>query len=487
MAAYKRKRGQSIGPWKLVATLGRGGNAEVWQATRNDGINAALKILYNTNPHQEPYKRFRAEVKVVGSLEAQPGILPLIDSHIPERPTPESPAWLAMPIAVPIIEALRTESSLETVVEAVAVIAETLVALAEGNVFHRDIKPGNLYRYGDQWVIGDFGLASYPDKEALTAKGKKLGPLFFLADEMIASPAEANPAPSDVFALAKTLWVLATGQNFPPQGEQRTDVPPLTISGNVAHPRAYLLDSLIERATSHIPERRPVMNEVAAELRAWLASPVETTVPQDFAALAARITAIVQPVGRGEQVKEQRRVLLREQGSRIIQRLQQKLGPLADELERVVPEGRGLSPITIPLAACKPREHRDAVVRKGCCAVGEVQGVRVKLWSGMGIELSSDDDRLYIAAAHIVSPSISERDANISPPYQAPLHVIRIRNLEYRVVWCAHRWVPLNSAQQEQAIDLLFDELVRYFPYALQWFTGTLEHRYSLKSKARSS
>jgi hypothetical protein len=475
MAAYRRKRGQRIGPWKLVATLGRGGNAEVWRADRNDGVNAALKILYNTNPHQEPYKRFRAEVKVVESLRAQPGILPLIDSHIPERPTHQSPAWLAMPVAVPILKALGREPTLETVVEAVATISETLAALAGRYVFHRDIKPGNLYRYGESWVIGDFGLASYPDKEALTAKGKKLGPLFFLADEMIANPVEADPAPADVFALAKTLWVLATGQNFPPQGEQRTDVPPLTISGNVAHPRAYLLDSLIERATSHIPERRPTMNEVAAELRAWLAPPVETTIPRDLAALAARVTAVVQPLGRGEQAKEQRRALLSEQGSRIMRSLEQKIGPLADELARVVP-GAGLSRGTIPLAACKPRGHNDAVVREGCCAVAEVQAVRVKLWSGMGIELPSDDDRLYIAAAHVIRPAVSERDADIPPPYQAPLHVIRIRSFEYRVVWWDHRWVPLNSAQQEQAIDLLFDGLVRHFPYALQWFTGTLEH-----------
>jgi serine/threonine protein kinase len=90
--------------------------------------------------------------------------------------------------------------------------------LADKNVSHRDVKPGNLYSFEGRWTIGDFGLVSYPNKEALTAEGKTLGPQHFLAPEMISNPRHADGTKADVYSPAKTLWVLATGQNYPPPG-----------------------------------------------------------------------------------------------------------------------------------------------------------------------------------------------------------------------------------------------------------------------------
>lgn len=478
MARYRRKKGQRIGPWKLLSTLGSGGNAEVWRATGNDGTSAALKILYNTKLHDEPYRRFKAEVKVVQNLGDQSGILPLINYNVPDNPSQQYPAWLAMPIATPILKALGSEPRLETVVDAVATMADTLTSLALRRVFHRDIKPGNLYRYGENWVIGDFGLASYPDKEALTTSGKKLGPLYFLADEMISNPNEADPALADVYALAKTLWVLATGQNFPPQGELRTDVRGLTISGNVAHSRAYLLDNLIQSATRHDPKQRPSMGEVANELRAWLAPPVRTSIPESLTNVAARITAVIEPAGRSKKIKEQARAALNVQGQRVLERLEEKLHPLAVQLATLVPNVE-LKSSTIPIGACKPREDRSAVIRVGRCVVASGPDILVNMWCGMGIELPSDEGKLYLAAAHVLRPPISEHKVKLKQPFLAPLHVVRIGSFEHRVIWSDHRWVPVNSAQEEQAIDFLFNELVRHLPYALEWFAAALEERYS--------
>src|SRR5690349_21560249 len=96
----------NVKPWKLIEFLGKGGNAEVWRAFRDDGANVALKILNSKNPDSEPYKRFQAEISILRSLGAQPGILPLIDSFLPSQPSVQNPAWLAMPVAIPIVEAL---------------------------------------------------------------------------------------------------------------------------------------------------------------------------------------------------------------------------------------------------------------------------------------------------------------------------------------------------------------------------------------------
>jgi serine/threonine protein kinase len=119
-----------------------------------------------------------------------------------------------MPVATPLTEVLEKETELAIVVDAVATFAETLIDLAGKGISHRDIKPGNLFRFQDKWVIGDFGIADYPEKEALTEQGKKLGPLHFMAPEMLENPDTADGNLADVYSLAKTLWVLAAGQNF---------------------------------------------------------------------------------------------------------------------------------------------------------------------------------------------------------------------------------------------------------------------------------
>ena len=46
---------------------------------------------------------------------------------------------------------------------------------------------------------------------------------------MISNPAGADSHPADVYALGKTLWVLATGQTYPPEGPQPAGVPGLAI------------------------------------------------------------------------------------------------------------------------------------------------------------------------------------------------------------------------------------------------------------------
>lgn len=182
-----------------------------------------------------------------------------------------------MPISVPIRDALTQNYDLVTVVHAIYQIAVALANLAEKhNISHRDIKPDNLFQYHDKWVIGDFGLVSIPDTETLTEDGRRLGPANFLAPEMIEHANKADGKAADVYSLAKTLFVLAVNKdNYPPPGEQRRDRPDELLSHHVSHPRAYILDRLIERATRTNPIDRPTMLEFSDELSAWLISPTE--------------------------------------------------------------------------------------------------------------------------------------------------------------------------------------------------------------------
>src|SRR5207245_2090554 len=99
-------------------------------------------------PESERYKRFGDEQEQHRALGTRQGILPLLDCYLPKNPTRDSPAWLSTPVARPVKEVLGTQAKLETVVEAVACIAETLASLEdERQLYHRDLKPNNLFFY----------------------------------------------------------------------------------------------------------------------------------------------------------------------------------------------------------------------------------------------------------------------------------------------------------------------------------------------------
>ena len=76
--------GAKIGPWTLVQELGSGGNGEVWEATR-DGETRALKLLKKLKG--EPLDRFLREVKTQLACTDDPGVLPIVDSYLPEQPS----------------------------------------------------------------------------------------------------------------------------------------------------------------------------------------------------------------------------------------------------------------------------------------------------------------------------------------------------------------------------------------------------------------
>ena len=254
----------------------------------------ALKVLRTRRVESEPYQRFRREIDVLRSIGRQPGVLPLIDFHLPESLERGERAWLAMPIAERLDNALR-EEGLATIVSAIASIAGTLAKLKRDHgLAHRDLKPQNLYRYDDEFVVGDFGLVALPDTEALTAPGHLVGPANFVAWEMMAKALHVDPAPADVYSLAKTLWVLATSSVWPPPGHQ----PAGTNQGVGAyrpHARASELDELIDRATRVDPLRRPTMEALATDLASWLEAPRGTPEMNELLTVAAELRQRAMP------------------------------------------------------------------------------------------------------------------------------------------------------------------------------------------------
>jgi len=324
---------QTVGPWRLHESLGRGGNATVWKASRPELEEpVALKLINTTKVEKEPYQRFIREIGFLRDHQGVPGVLPLLDAHLPELPTRADLPWLAMPIAVPISSALEGKP-LSDVVAAMAAVADTLARLhRDFDIAHRDIKPGNLYELDGAWLVGDFGLVALPDADTLTAVGRQVGPAHYTAYEMILKPTTADPHPADVYSLGKTLWVLATGQAWPPDGHQPVSNRGFEIGDFRPHPRADALDQEVDLMTRLRPEERPSKEQVSRDLATWHQLSSEP-VAFDVSDARSRVRTKLEKAISEQDTQEQRKDLTHA----AIRRLRELTAPLNEGLKSLHP------------------------------------------------------------------------------------------------------------------------------------------------------
>lgn len=445
--------GDRIAKWRLIESLGKGGNGQVWRAAQEDGTEVALKILFIQQINSYPYRRFVAEINLLSQLGNHQGILPIIDSQLPEEPNIENPACFSMPIATPLSKVLKVGVAVSDVVKAVATFAETLAALSEKGISHRDIKPDNLYQYNGEWVIGDFGIAEYPDKEALTKEGRKLGPQHFLAPEMLEHPDTADGSLADVYSLSKTLWVLATGQNFPPPGEISPDSKGMRIRDYVQDKKTQLLDRLIERTTKHNPENRPSMIEVASELRAYLAPQAKTVLPEDFTDIRNRIANAIEPALRTKKQLEkwimEGEDALEDIENKSLSRIQGKIARATHSTGDIISDDFAFELFGTPSYIGSP----DVIWKMGKCIYAYFEkGYWVQYTCAIGVEVL-DNETLHLVAAHVV----------------------QMRDIQPNVVWHHNQIVPLGSATQSQAINQLVNGLIENTRAAIEKYAEYIE------------
>ncbi len=257
-----------IGPWRVLRKIGEGGNGVVYEAT--DGKrSAAVKVSKTKNSKR--VARFSDEIRAMQVCHGLPGVLPLYESFLPAENDNRAP-WLAMALAVPLIDALGPAPKFEQVIASIKGVAAALVSVHALGISHRDIKPNNLFQFDGISAVGDFGLADFDGKKFETALMEKVGPIYYIAPEMLNSAAAADGKAADVYSLAKTMWVLGTGQRYPQPGHQLATTFAMTISAYTDHPRAALLDKLIDCSTRFDPAERPTMQQFLHEIEAWIAS-----------------------------------------------------------------------------------------------------------------------------------------------------------------------------------------------------------------------
>ena len=385
-------RKQRVGPWTLGERLGRGGNATVFVATR-DEVDApvALKVINTTKVEREPYQRFVREIGFLRKHQDVAGLLRLIDAYLPDEPSKADQPWLAMPVATPIAEALQGRP-LADVVHAVAAIADTLWRLQrDQGIAHRDIKPGNLYELDGAWLIGDFGLVALPDTDGLTAEGRPLGPAHYMAYEMIRDPSTADAHAADVYSLGKTLWVLATDQRFPPEGHQPASTRGFGIGDFRPHARAAALDEEIDLMTRLHADERPTKEQIARDLAAWERLANEPVV-LDVSAARARLHAKIGPQIAKQDTQAQRKQL----ALASVRKLQAQTKPLNDALKSLSARTE-IDSATDKLTTNMLKSHggfarTQSVFRWHRCTIVQPLDGRVTMTLRMGRSLELMDD-----------------------------------------------------------------------------------------------
>ncbi len=208
--------GLSIGPYRVVREVGRGGMGIVYLAERADGQfenRVALKLLRPGFDGEEVIRRFERERRIVARLE-HPAIARLLDGGVSADGRP----YFAMEFVdgEPLTgycdrRALSIEDRLRLFEGAC-----DAVQYAHGRlIVHRDLKPSNMLVTGDgRLKLVDFGIAKLLTDEdeavALTRPGERhpLTPAYAAPEQFADEPVTAA---TDVFALGVVLYELISG------------------------------------------------------------------------------------------------------------------------------------------------------------------------------------------------------------------------------------------------------------------------------------
>lgn len=259
------------GRWTLVRFIGGGGNGVVWQCRDLDGQEYAIKMLKYA--YKEPYARFYNEVAFMESFGDIPGVLPVIAKHIPvgrtQNDVTKVPYYYVMPLASSLGKGIYGES-IENKIRIIRSLLEMMVNLHERGIAHRDIKPANILLYNGQYVLSDFGLVFFQGKSMKTPPGVAgLGAKWTRSPQMERDSYTADKYKADVYSMAKTIWMIFTGDFTSFEGQYN---PASSILSLVKYlPGKYVtpLDNLLERCTDNLEDGRPTAREMLDRFNEW--------------------------------------------------------------------------------------------------------------------------------------------------------------------------------------------------------------------------
>ncbi|MGP3917532.1 serine/threonine-protein kinase [Nonomuraea sp. 10N515B] len=245
-----------VGHYRVLKSLGRGGQGAVYLAAAPNGVRVAVKVLHDL-VDETARARFAREVEAARRV-ATFSTARVLDVNI----TGQYPYIVSEYVEGPSLEQLvrkhgpRDEDSLTRLALSTA---GALAAIHKAGIVHRDFKPSNVLIGHDGPRVIDFGIARALDQMTMTS-GKMVGTPPYMSPEQL-SGETVGPA-SDVFSWAVTIVFAATGR--PAFGED--SVPAvfnrvLTVHPDLS-PLPPALRGVVGGCLSKRPEERPSASDV---------------------------------------------------------------------------------------------------------------------------------------------------------------------------------------------------------------------------------
>lgn len=206
--------GQTIGKYRVLEALGRGGMAQVYRAYHPQlDRYVAIKVLRSDLvEHEEFLARFRREAHAVSGLR-HPNIVQVFDFDVQDELYYMVMELLEGNTLRAKLNEYRTRGQRMPIPEILRILDDVLNGLgyAHGEgIIHRDIKPANimLTKRG-QAVVTDFGIAQIVGSTQYTVSGALMGTLSYMAPEQgLRGHCDSR---SDVYSLGIVLYEMLTG------------------------------------------------------------------------------------------------------------------------------------------------------------------------------------------------------------------------------------------------------------------------------------
>lgn len=216
------------GSYQVIRLISKGGMGEVYEvAHRATGGRYALKRLQFQHVEDDAFlAKIKAEA-AAGKEMKHPNLVPVYESaldrmggyFIMEYLDGETLADRLRRGAMPPLEAL----------EVAIQVADALHALHLAGIFHRDVKPANIFLVSDgRIMLLDLGAAKFERYGMNTTRGQPIGTALFMSPEH----AHNNPVDgrSDIFSLGHVLYLMFTGGHaYEAHGDKFATATPLNI------------------------------------------------------------------------------------------------------------------------------------------------------------------------------------------------------------------------------------------------------------------
>ena len=290
--------GTRLGPYEVIAAIGKGGMGEVYRATDTRlGRTVAIKILPpDVAATPDLRRRFEQEARAASALN-HPHICTLHDighdggtdylilEYVEGQTLADVIAGRPLPL----------DSALQYAID----IADALAEAHRHGIVHRDLKPANIIIAANGPKLLDFGLAKQvpiglgagvsdavtAPPAAVSALGMIVGTLQYMAPEQLEG--KDADARTDIFAFGAVLYEMLTGRRAFDAPSQPSVIaaimsspPPSVLSAQSGAPPA--LDHLVNRCLSSKPiDRWQSAADIKIALK-WIAA-----APHGFPAPAA--------------------------------------------------------------------------------------------------------------------------------------------------------------------------------------------------------